>query len=51
MAKNAELVLRFDNPIKRDTTYFYYLMGKEKGIIDGVYRSKMTTRKKKEALK
>ena len=46
MPKHAELVQKL-NPIKREEHkgYFLYLYGMEKGIIDGVYRSKIVRKK------
>ena len=47
MAKNAELVSRLDKPIKREAGYFYFAYSNTKGVIDGIYRSKMQHGKKK----
>ena len=48
MAKNAELVARLDKPVKREAGYFYYCFSNTKGVIDGVYRSKMVHGKGKK---
>lgn len=48
MPKKPEVVLKLNQKIKRDNGYFYYLWGEgEKGVISGIYRSKIEHKPKK----
>lgn len=48
MPKNPELVQKLNEVIRRENHkgYLIYMWGKEKGTIDGVYRSKMERKAK-----